>query len=209
MDRHKAQGARCPAPENRRLLPASPSDWSSPQLVTTPGVDCDSCRTVSHLLNHIDSGDLSSSCIEYETGLKFLLCTCVLISGLLGPAFPVTPEQNRSQSDFPLRTDLRTWPARVAPGQWIWIALTLSLDPGWHIYGNPKGPGPGLPTTLEAFSLPQGVRASLAVTIRRPDTKPCGKRFLPANSTRLAGSLHGETMNNTPLLSGRRCGVQH
>jgi len=62
---------------------------------------------------------------------------------------------------------MRTYPSRISAGQEVWLATTLILDPGWHIYGNPKGPGPGLPTTLEVTSLPSGVKADPA-------------RFLPA-----------------------------
>ena len=79
----------------------------------------------------------------------------------------VLPAQLQFGTEIPLKTQLRVYPDRVSPGQEAWIAATLSLDPGWYVYGNPKGPGPGLPTTLEVTSLPNGVTADSA-------------RFLPA-----------------------------
>lgn len=66
-----------------------------------------------------------------------------------------------------------THPSALLPGQEAWVAVAIVLAPNWHIYGNPKGPGPGLPTSLEVVSLPEGMRASPA-------------RFLPAEKVREA-----------------------
>ncbi|MGB7064647.1 MAG: thioredoxin family protein, partial [Syntrophobacteria bacterium] len=55
----------------------------------------------------------------------------------------------------------------IAAGQEVWVVANIVLERGWHIYGNPKGPGPGLPTILEVTSLPEAVTADPA-------------RFLPA-----------------------------
>ncbi len=93
------------------------------------------------------------------------LCLCLVILGLAAPD-PAT-SQSQSAIKNPLTVETRTYPSRISAGDEVWLATTLTLDRGWHIYGNPKGPGPGLPTTLEATSLPQGVEADPA-------------RFLPA-----------------------------
>jgi thiol:disulfide interchange protein DsbD len=77
------------------------------------------------------------------------------------------PAQSQPESKPPLKIDLATHPAQISPGQRIWLAVTVRLEPGWHIYGNPKGPGPGLPTTLRVTSLPETIQAEAA-------------RFLPA-----------------------------
>ena len=67
----------------------------------------------------------------------------------------------------PLKIQVQTYPDKVLAGHHAWIAVHIMLDPEWHIYGNPKGPGPGLPTVLAVRSLPEGVTADPA-------------RFLPA-----------------------------
>jgi hypothetical protein len=59
----------------------------------------------------------------------------------------------------PVKIDVKTYPSKVAAGQEVWVVANIVLDRGWHIYGNPKGPGPGLPTILEVTSLPEGVTA--------------------------------------------------
>jgi thiol:disulfide interchange protein DsbD len=62
----------------------------------------------------------------------------------------------------PLKILVHTYPSEVYPGHEAWIAVEIILDPEWHIYGNPKGPGPGLPTILDVRSLPQGIEADPA-----------------------------------------------
>ena len=93
---------------------------------------------------------------------------------LLGAAFPsLAPAQGRRDGALPVTVTAETHPSAISPGQEAWVAVTIALAPSWHIYGNPKGPGPGLPTSLEVVSLPEGVRASPA-------------RFLPAEKVREA-----------------------
>ena len=101
------------------------------------------------------------------TRLKVTLRICLgfLILGLIFPA--LTPSQLQPQTKPPIKIEARTYPSRISAGQEVWIAVDLALDKGWHIYGNPKGPGPALPTTLQVTSLPEGVLADPA-------------RFLPA-----------------------------
>ncbi|MCG6981873.1 MAG: thioredoxin family protein [Deltaproteobacteria bacterium] len=87
---------------------------------------------------------------------------------LLRPDVPVFA-QNQSQFDTnpPVQIQVQTYPDKVFAGHDAWIAVQIILHPEWHIYGNPKGPGPGLPTVLAVHSLPEGVTADHA-------------RFLPA-----------------------------
>jgi len=98
-----------------------------------------------------------------KLSLIFYLCLASLGTAVSGLAI------NQAQQDVkvPIQIQLKTYPAQVSAGQEIWVAVDITLDKGWHIYGNPKGPGPGLPTILEAIALPQGVQADPA-------------RFLPA-----------------------------
>jgi thiol:disulfide interchange protein len=104
---------------------------------------------------------------SHMTRLKLTLIVCLtfLIPGLVAPA-PAT-NQTPLNSKPPINIDVKTYPAKVAAGQEAWLVADIALDHGWHIYGNPKGPGPGLPTILEVTSLPEGVTADPA-------------RFLPA-----------------------------
>jgi thiol:disulfide interchange protein len=96
------------------------------------------------------------------TRLKFILIVCVafIISGLVSPALAMN--QIQPDSKPPIKIDLKTYPYKVAAGQEVWVAVNIVLDRGWHIYGNPKGPGPGLPTILEVTSSPEGVKADAA-----------------------------------------------
>jgi thiol:disulfide interchange protein len=96
------------------------------------------------------------------TRLKFILIVCVafIISGLVSPALAIN--QIQADSKPPIKIDVKTYPSKVAAGQEVWVAVNIVLDRGWHIYGNPKGPGPGLPTILEVSSLPEGVEADAA-----------------------------------------------
>ncbi|UCG12269.1 MAG: thioredoxin family protein [Deltaproteobacteria bacterium] len=87
---------------------------------------------------------------------------------ILSSVFPAAvAAQGLPGSKPPIKIEVQTHPAEISPGQQVWVAVNLTIDPGWHIYGNPKGPGPGLPTILEVTSLPDSVRADLP-------------RFLPA-----------------------------
>jgi thiol:disulfide interchange protein len=99
--------------------------------------------------------------------LKVILKLCLgfLVLGLVFSALAASQTQPETQP--PLKIEVKTYPSRLGAGQEAWIAVTIALDDGWHIYGNPKGPGPGLPTILEVRSLPEGVNADPA-------------RFLPA-----------------------------
>jgi thiol:disulfide interchange protein len=81
--------------------------------------------------------------------------------------------QGGRDEPLPVTVTAETHPSSLSPGQEGWVAVTIVLAPNWHIYGNPKGPGPGLATSLEVVSLPEGVRASPA-------------RFLPAEKLREA-----------------------
>ncbi|MGD8774454.1 MAG: thioredoxin family protein [Syntrophobacterales bacterium] len=93
------------------------------------------------------------------------LCLFFIILGLAVPTLAV--DQIQPNLKTPVKIELNTYPPKISAGQHVWIAVTLTLDSGWHIYGNPKGPGPGLPTTLIVTSSPKGVQANTA-------------RFLPA-----------------------------
>jgi len=85
--------------------------------------------------------------------------------GLVAPALATNQVQLNSKP--PVKIEVKTYPAKIAAGQEVWVVANIVLDLGWHIYGNPKGPGPGLPTILEVTSFPEGVTADPA-------------RFLPA-----------------------------
>ncbi|MBT8406321.1 MAG: thioredoxin family protein [Deltaproteobacteria bacterium] len=97
--------------------------------------------------------------------LTLIVCLAFLIPGLVAPA--LATNQIQLDSKPPIKIEVNTYPAKVAAGQEGWVVASIVLDPGWHIYGNPKGPGPGLPTILEVTSLPDGVTADPS-------------RFLPA-----------------------------
>jgi thiol:disulfide interchange protein DsbD len=97
--------------------------------------------------------------------LTLIVCLAFFISGLAAPALATNQIQLNAKP--PVTIEFRTHPSKVAAGQEVWIVASIVLDPGWHIYGNPKGPGPGLPTILEVTSLPEGFAADPA-------------RFLPA-----------------------------
>lgn len=91
---------------------------------------------------------------------------------LVTAALPsLSSAHGRRDASLPVTVTVESHPSAVAPGQEAWVAVNLVLAPGWHVYGNPKGPGPGLPTSLEIVSLPEGVRAGPA-------------RFLPAEKVR-------------------------
>jgi len=93
------------------------------------------------------------------------LCLGFLVLGLVFSALAAGQTQLETQP--PVKIEVNTYPSRIGAGQEVWLAVAIALDDGWHIYGNPKGPGPGLPTILEVRSLPEGVNADPA-------------RFLPA-----------------------------
>jgi len=97
--------------------------------------------------------------------LTLILCLAFLIPGLVAPALVTSQIQLNSKP--PVKIDVTTYPSKIVAGQEVWVVANIVLDRGWHIYGNPKGPGPGLPTILEVTSLPEGVTADPA-------------RFLPA-----------------------------
>jgi thiol:disulfide interchange protein DsbD len=101
--------------------------------------------------------------IHHKRFLLFFLSLFIL--GLIVPSMILA--QTQAEFKLPLKVQLQTYPPKVSPGQEVWLAATLTLDPGWHIYGNPKGPGPGLPTILEVISAPEGIVSNTA-------------RFLPA-----------------------------
>ena len=125
---------------------------------------------------------------DHMTRLKLSLIICLALF-CLSLDFPVSAkDQFRADTNPPLEIQVQTYPAKLYAGHdaWVavqiqvqtypdkvfaghdaWIAVQIILHPEWHIYGNPKGPGPGLPTILEARSLPEGVLADPA-------------RFLPA-----------------------------
>jgi len=97
--------------------------------------------------------------------LTLKLCLGFIVLGLVFSALAAS--QTQLATRLPLTIDVNTYPSRIGAGQEVWLAVAITLDDGWHIYGNPKGPGPGLPTMLEVRSLPEGFQADAA-------------RFLPA-----------------------------
>jgi len=112
-----------------------------------------------------DSGYIPES--DHMTRLKLALIICLALF-FLGLDLPVSAkDQFKVDTKPPLKIQVQTYPDKLYAGHDAWIAVQIILDPEWHIYGNPKGPGPGLPTILEARSLPEGVQADPA-------------RFMPA-----------------------------
>ncbi|MBW1980506.1 MAG: thioredoxin family protein [Deltaproteobacteria bacterium] len=99
---------------------------------------------------------------------KLAISICFLLSLLLlAVSGSSAPKKGPQEQTAPIRLEVESYPRRIAPGQDVWLAVKLTIRPGWHIYGNPKGPGPGLPTTLQVISAPQQVQAKAS-------------RFLPA-----------------------------
>jgi DsbC/DsbD-like thiol-disulfide interchange protein len=104
---------------------------------------------------------------KYMIRFKFNIQVCLLflILGLVSSRIAVA--QSDLDTKSPIKIQLQTYPSQISAGQHAWIAVTITLNSGWHIYGNPKGPGPGLPTTIGATSIPEGVQVE-------------APRFLPA-----------------------------
>jgi len=114
----------------------------------------------------IVGGDpIPESSLMTRLKLTLILCLAFLIPGLVAPALATNQIQLNSKP--PVKIDVKTYPSKIAAGQEVWVVANIVLERGWHIYGNPKGPGPGLPTILEVTSLPEAVTADPA-------------RFLPA-----------------------------
>jgi thiol:disulfide interchange protein DsbD len=113
----------------------------------------------------VGGASILDSSLMTRLKLNLIVCLVFLFPGLVAPA--LATNQIQLDSKPPVRIEVKTYPSKVAAGQEIWVVASIVLDPGWHIYGNPKGPGPGLPTILEVTSLPEGVTADPA-------------RFLPA-----------------------------
>ena len=90
---------------------------------------------------------------KFMTRLKIALKIYLgfLILGLAFPALAIS--QIQLQTKPPIKIEAKTYPSRINAGQEVWVAVDIVLDKGWHIYGNPKGPGPGLPTILEVASV--------------------------------------------------------
>jgi len=101
------------------------------------------------------------------TRLKLTLIIYFALFFLMLDVPALAKDQFQVDTKPPLKIQVQTYPDKVYAGHHAWIAVQIILDPGWHIYGNPKGPGPGLPTILEGRSLPEGFQADPA-------------RFLPA-----------------------------
>ena len=132
--------------------------------------------------------------------LNLVLCMCLIVLGVTIPALATNPVQTDIKN--PLRTVVQTYPPQISAGQEVWLAVTLTLDTGWHIYGNPKGPGPGLPTLLETTSLPEGVRADPArflpaKKLTEPNLKPDEWVWSYEGKTTIYMRLH--TPRNLPL----------
>jgi thiol:disulfide interchange protein len=104
---------------------------------------------------------------DYMTRPTFSLIIWFALA-FLRPDVPLFAQaQPQVDTKPPVQIQVQTYPDKVFAGHDAWIAVQIMLDPEWHIYGNPKGPGPGLPTILAVRSLPEGVTADHA-------------RFLPA-----------------------------
>jgi thiol:disulfide interchange protein len=77
-------------------------------------------------------------------------------------------------NSFHVEAELVSENLSVNPGAPFWVAVRLSMDPGWHIYG--KNPGDsGLPTTV-AWNLPPGYTAD-------PILWPMPKRYIAGSDT--------------------------
>ena len=122
------------------------------------------CVLVYDLLD-VGGASIPESSLMTRLKLTVILCLAFLFPGLVAPALATNQIQLNSKP--PIKIDVKTYPSKVAAGQEVWVVANIVLDDGWHIYGNPKGPGPGLPTVLEVTSLPEGVTTDAA-------------RFLPA-----------------------------
>jgi thiol:disulfide interchange protein DsbD len=98
---------------------------------------------------------------------KHILIICLALFFLMLDVPVSAKDQFQPDTKPPLKIEVQTYPSKVYGGHEAWIVVQVNLDPEWHMYGNPKGPGPGLPTILDVRSLPEGVQADPA-------------RFLPA-----------------------------
>jgi thiol:disulfide interchange protein DsbD len=77
----------------------------------------------------------------------------LLIALAVGAAAPAEAASPVPLSD-PVKARLVAEAAAVAPGQTIWFALHLDIEPGWHVYWRNPGDS-GLPTEI-AWTLPRG-----------------------------------------------------
>jgi len=98
---------------------------------------------------------------DYMTRLKLTLIICLAFFFLRLEVPASGKNQLQPHAKPPVKIQVQTYPDKVFGGHHAWIAVQITLDPEWHIYGNPKGPGTGLPTILEVRSLPEGVTADL------------------------------------------------
>tara|TARA_B100001248_G_scaffold261923_1_gene254991 strand:+ start:14925 stop:16691 length:1767 start_codon:yes stop_codon:yes gene_type:complete len=73
----------------------------------------------------------------------------LLLALLLNPLWA-----QKAQTDHPIQARLVSDVSAFAPGKSFWVALHLTMEPGWHTYSNPPGES-GYPTALD-WNLPEG-----------------------------------------------------
>ncbi len=57
--------------------------------------------------------------------------------------------------ETPLRFEIKSHTDPLVAGATVTLEIRGIITPGWHVYGNPKGPGTGLPLTVELPSFPE------------------------------------------------------
>ncbi len=82
----------------------------------------------------------------------FMLCGAVTLMGLYGSARAETVVQTEQ-----VRAEMTAEQPTVAPGESLWVALSLTIKPGWHTYWQTPGDA-GAPPDIR-WNLPEGVTA--------------------------------------------------
>ena len=80
------------------------------------------------------------------------LCGTALLIGLPGPVRAETVVQTEQ-----VRAEMTAEQPAVTPGQSLWVALSLTIKPGWHTYWQTPGDA-GAPPSIR-WTLPEGVTA--------------------------------------------------
>ncbi len=125
------------------------------------------------------------------------------VPGLIGEEPAVEPNQtNYSSASFAEHVQVSAHLDRdvLRPGDAFRIAVVFDIDDGWHIYGNPLGPGIGKETVISA-DVPKGFELEPAryVPAHRAEQNfgEAGKTWVWEHTGRTAHFLSGRVSDST------------